>query len=135
MKLLIMTLCAGIALAQTPDTISLWENHAPGALGDTDADRPTLTIFHAAGRQTGGTAVIVAPGGGYVNLAIDKEGRQIASRASPSSGVIRRASRERENTANVSFQHKRGHNCAFRKHRSVLPGVAAGESSGGNACL
>jgi acetyl esterase/lipase len=81
MKLLTIAfvLCAGLALAQTPETISLWENRAPGALGDADADRPTLTIFRAAGRQSGVTSVIVAPGGGYVNLAMDKEGRQVAS--------------------------------------------------------
>ena len=74
-----LVLSAGLALAQTPETISLWDNRAPGALGDADADRPTITVFRAAGRQTGGTSVIIAPGGGYVNLAIDKEGRQIAS--------------------------------------------------------
>jgi acetyl esterase/lipase len=81
MKLLTiaLVLAAGLALAQTPETIPLWENRAPGAVGDADADRPTLTVFSAAGRQTGGTSVIVAPGGGYVNLAMDKEGRQIAS--------------------------------------------------------
>ncbi len=81
MKLLTIALlfAAGLARAQTPETIPLWENRAPGALGDADTDRPTLTIFRAAGRQTGGTSVIVAPGGGYVNLSMDKEGRQIAS--------------------------------------------------------
>jgi acetyl esterase/lipase len=81
MKLLTIAflLAAGLVLAQTADTIPLWENRAPGALGDADADRPTLTIFRAAGRPTGGTSVIIAPGGGYVNLSMDKEGRQIAS--------------------------------------------------------
>ena len=81
MKLLTMTLvmAAGLAQAQTPDTIPLWENRAPGALGDTDADRPTLTIFRAAARQNPVTSVIVAPGGGYLNLSMDKEGRQVAS--------------------------------------------------------
>lgn len=81
MKLLTMALvlCTGLVLAQTPETIPLWENRAPGALGDADADRPTLTIFRAAGRQNGGTCVIIAPGGGYVSLATDKEGRQVAS--------------------------------------------------------
>jgi acetyl esterase/lipase len=79
MKLLTIALSAGLALAQTPETIPLWENRAPGALGDADADRPTLTVFRATGRQNGGTSVIVAPGGGYVNLSMDKEGRQVAS--------------------------------------------------------
>jgi acetyl esterase/lipase len=80
MKLLTaIAVSACLVLAQTPETIPLWENRAPGALGDADADRPTLTIFRAAGRQNGVTSVIVAPGGGYVNLSMDKEGRQIAS--------------------------------------------------------
>jgi acetyl esterase/lipase len=80
MKLLIFTLSAGFALAQTgPVTIPLWEKSAPGALGDTDADRPTLTVFRAAARPNGTTAVIIAPGGGYVNLSMDKEGRWPAS--------------------------------------------------------
>jgi acetyl esterase/lipase len=62
-----------------PQTVALWENGAPGALGTDEADRPTLTIFQAEGRQTPGASVIVAPGGGYGALAINKEGRQIAS--------------------------------------------------------
>jgi acetyl esterase/lipase len=79
MKLLAIALSAGFVLAQAPETIPLWQNRAPGALADGDTDRPTLTIFRAAGRQNGATSVIIAPGGGYVNLSMDKEGRQIAS--------------------------------------------------------
>jgi acetyl esterase/lipase len=81
MKLLTIAfvLSAGLMLAQTPETIPLWENRAPGALGDADTDRPTLTVFRAASRPNGVTSVIVAPGGGYTNLSMDKEGRQVAS--------------------------------------------------------
>lgn len=61
-----------------PETMPLWPNVAPGALGTADSDRPTITIFRAAGPMNN-TAVIVAPGGGYTNLSMDKEGRQIAS--------------------------------------------------------
>lgn len=71
-------LSTGLVLAQTePETIPLWEKGAPGALGDADVDRPSITIFRATG--AGGTSVIVAPGGGYRNLSMDKEGRQVAS--------------------------------------------------------
>jgi acetyl esterase/lipase len=56
----------------------LWEQGAPGALGDADVDRPTLTFYPPA-RAATGTAVIVAPGGGYTNLAMDHEGRQVAA--------------------------------------------------------
>jgi acetyl esterase/lipase len=57
-------------------TFPLWDTAAPGALGTEDADRPTLTLYRARGQ---GTAVIVAPGGGYQNLAMNHEGRQVAN--------------------------------------------------------
>jgi acetyl esterase/lipase len=84
--LALMLLAAGPAGAQTPpkpnpnadpETILLWPDGAPGALGTDDADRPSLTIFRA--RQPNGTAVVVAPGGGYANLASNHEGRQVAN--------------------------------------------------------
>jgi acetyl esterase/lipase len=62
---------------QDPETIPLWPNGAPGALSSDDSDRPTLTIYRA--RQSSGTAIIVAPGGGYTNLASNHEGRQVAN--------------------------------------------------------
>jgi acetyl esterase/lipase len=61
-----------------PQELPLWEGGAPGALGTTDADIPTIT-FYRANRGPNGTAVIVAPGGGYGALAMDHEGRQIAA--------------------------------------------------------
>jgi acetyl esterase/lipase len=61
-----------------PEEIPLWDSRAPGAVGETDADRPTLTIYRA-GRNSSGTGVVVAPGGGYGALAVDHEGRQIAA--------------------------------------------------------
>jgi acetyl esterase/lipase len=60
-----------------PKTFPLWENGAPGALGHDESDIPTLTYF--PGQHKFPTAVIVAPGGGYRGLAMDYEGRQIAS--------------------------------------------------------
>jgi len=60
-----------------PETILLWETGAPGALGNEDSDRPTLTVYRA--RQPTGTSIIVAPGGGYGALAANHEGRQVAN--------------------------------------------------------
>jgi acetyl esterase/lipase len=65
------------APSQDPETMLLWPNGAPGALGTDDSDRPTLTIYRA--RQSSGTAIIVAPGGSYTNLASNHEGRQVAN--------------------------------------------------------
>jgi acetyl esterase/lipase len=60
-----------------PETILLWPEGAPGALGKEDGDRPTLTIYRA--RQPSGASVVVAPGGGYGALASNHEGRQVAN--------------------------------------------------------
>ena len=60
-----------------PETILLWPDGAPGALGQEDRDRPTLTIYRA--RQPSGASVVVAPGGGYGALASNHEGRQVAN--------------------------------------------------------
>ena len=61
----------------SPQEMLLWENGAPGALGQADTDKPTITVYRAP-RGSSGTAVIVAPGGGYGALAIEHEGRQEA---------------------------------------------------------
>jgi acetyl esterase/lipase len=62
-----------------PRTFPLWDQGAPGALGDEDADKPSLTFYPPTGRQATGTTVIVAPGGGYTHLAMNQEGRQAAN--------------------------------------------------------
>ncbi len=80
---IVLLLLASSAAAQPkpvptdPETILLWPDGAPGALGAEDADRPSLTIFRAA--QPNGTGIVVAPGGGYRNLAMNHEGRQVAN--------------------------------------------------------
>jgi acetyl esterase/lipase len=66
-------------LTAKPQTIPLWENGAPGAQGQGDNDKPTLTIYLPWGSNLSGTSVIVAPGGGYEMLADNHEGRQVAN--------------------------------------------------------
>lgn len=61
----------------SPLEIVLWEGGAPGALGKADTDIPTLTAYRAP-RASNGTAVVIAPGGGYQGLAMEHEGRQFA---------------------------------------------------------
>lgn len=62
-----------------PQTFPLWEHEVPGALGKADEDNPTLTLYPPVNPGSTGTAVIVAPGGSYSILAINHEGRQVAS--------------------------------------------------------
>ena len=59
-------------------TFRLWESGAPGARGEAEADIPTLTLFRPHARTGNGTAVIIAPGGAYLGLAANLEGRQVA---------------------------------------------------------
>ncbi|HET8546819.1 MAG TPA: alpha/beta hydrolase [Bryobacteraceae bacterium] len=70
----VISLCA----AAEPKTELLWPGGAPGAVGEEDRDRPSLTIWRADQNVRNGTAVIVCPGGGYGTLAMDHEGKQVA---------------------------------------------------------
>jgi acetyl esterase/lipase len=51
------------------EPVLLWPNGAPGALGDKDQDKPTLTAFLPAPEKATGAAIVVCPGGGYGGLA------------------------------------------------------------------
>lgn len=59
-------------------TVPIWDGAAPGAKGSAPIDTPTLTIFPPQHDRNNGTAVIIAPGGAYLNLAANLEGRQVA---------------------------------------------------------
>ncbi len=61
-----------------PEWTMLWPQGAPGAKGDADADRPAIRIYLPPAEEATGSAVVVCPGGGYRNLALDHEGSQIA---------------------------------------------------------
>jgi acetyl esterase/lipase len=59
-------------------TILLWPEGAPGAQGTEDVDRPSLTVYLPPGANATRTGVVIAPGGGYVHLAVAKEGTAYA---------------------------------------------------------
>jgi len=63
-----------VSAADVPVPLPLWPAGAPGSLGDTDADKPAITVFLPATPNPTKTGVVVAPGGGYTHLAMDKEG-------------------------------------------------------------
>jgi acetyl esterase/lipase len=69
----------GMTTISPPDGhawVPLWPAGAPGALGSGDADVPAVSVFLPSANPTK-TVVVVAPGGGYVHLALDHEGFQI----------------------------------------------------------
>ena len=57
--------------------LPLWDGPPPGSSPDA-TDTPTLTVFLPHHGKANSTAVIVAPGGAYLGLAINLEGRQMA---------------------------------------------------------
>ena len=73
MRPLVSFLCliaTAAALTAAPlDPIPLWPAGAPGALGDKDDDKPTLTAFLPAPEKATGAAIVICPGGGYGGLA------------------------------------------------------------------
>jgi acetyl esterase/lipase len=64
--------------AVSTKTELLWPAGAPGARGNEDGDKPSLTIYLPPKEKAAGTAVVICPGGGYGHLAMDHEGHQIA---------------------------------------------------------
>jgi acetyl esterase/lipase len=85
-------LLASVAFADTPScatvgtdnaflgiqTVRLWPGTAPEAKGATCNDIPALTIIDPRQGSANGSAVIILPGGGYVHLSGDLEGREVA---------------------------------------------------------
>jgi acetyl esterase/lipase len=58
--------------------IELWPNGAPGAVGTEDTDRPSLEVYLPPAANATETAVIICPGGGYIQLDMIHEGRETA---------------------------------------------------------
>jgi acetyl esterase/lipase len=51
------------------ETLLLWPDGAPGALGKSTNDIPTLTVYRPEPVKATGAAIVVCPGGGYGALA------------------------------------------------------------------
>ena len=95
--LLTVTFTLSLSLAAAdPVVVKLWPGKAPGEEKDigpekyierknqqievkrlTNVSEPTLTVYPAPKDKANGTAVIVAPGGGYSILAIEHEGTDV----------------------------------------------------------
>jgi acetyl esterase/lipase len=58
--------------------VVLWPEGAPGAVGNEDADRPTLDVYLPPPEKATGTAVVICPGGGYIQLDMVHEGKEMA---------------------------------------------------------
>ena len=58
-----------MAHAQSTNVFPLWPGAAPGALGQSSNDIPTLTVYSPAPGKASGAAMVICPGGGYGHLA------------------------------------------------------------------
>lgn len=72
---LLLWFCVLSALAQSVER--LWPGDAPGAMGTTEQDIPTLRVNRPAPGKANGTALIVFPGGGYEILAYNAERQKL----------------------------------------------------------
>lgn len=61
------------------ESYRLWPGRAPGAIGEAADDVPRLTVYRPPAPGSGGPAVVIAPGGGYMMLAAVLEGRDPAA--------------------------------------------------------
>src|SRR5215213_10047460 len=61
--------CVTFINAQTSNSIPLWPEGAPGALGKEEKDIPTITPYLADAATASGAAIVIFPGGGYGGLA------------------------------------------------------------------
>lgn len=76
--LIILIFLSHIILAQDTLKLYLWTEGAPLAQGTDELDKPSVTVWFPAKEKATGAAVIICPGGGYVTLALDHEGKQVA---------------------------------------------------------
>jgi acetyl esterase/lipase len=74
----IVRLWPGAPPGSKPSTLPEAISHEPRTALVRNVTMPTLTVFLPEPAQATGTAVIVAPGGAYIMLAIDHEGYDVA---------------------------------------------------------
>ncbi|MGV3484222.1 MAG: alpha/beta hydrolase [Planctomycetaceae bacterium] len=67
-----------VAADSAPEVLRLWDGDAPHAGGTEPIDVPTLHLYRVESKQPT-PGIIICPGGGYGNLAMDHEGAQIAA--------------------------------------------------------
>src|SRR5580693_9405863 len=58
-----------VTSAEMKAPVPLWPAGAPGALGNSDNDIPTLTPYLPDATNATGAAMVICPGGGYAHLA------------------------------------------------------------------
>jgi acetyl esterase/lipase len=65
-----------------PEVVTMEKDPPPGGEVVNNVTRPTMTVYSPTGNNTG-AAVVVFPGGGYQELAIDLEGTEVCDWLTP----------------------------------------------------
>src|SRR5277367_4201596 len=92
--LTLLCVFALVATAADQNVVLLWPNGAPGSEGKTGPEKvrmtpdgehvissvhqPSITVFLPSQETATGAAVVIAPGGGHVELWVDHEGYAVA---------------------------------------------------------
>jgi acetyl esterase/lipase len=75
----LLVLCSATVFADSPDVVERVDLYPGTSVKTTDSgDRPQLIISPSPSTTEATAGILVLPGGGYGNLAIDHEGHQIA---------------------------------------------------------
>jgi hypothetical protein len=61
-----------------PTPVLLWPDGAPGATGNSEEDKPAISVYLPDADKNTGCAIVVCPGGGFTHRATDYEGVIIA---------------------------------------------------------
>lgn len=69
LPLVVVLLRLNAVHAEVREPVPLWPNGAPGALGQSTNDIPTLTAYLPEPGTASGAAIVICPGGGYGGLA------------------------------------------------------------------
>jgi len=77
MKLVVVLTMLALTNIFGADSFPLWNKEVPGALGTSEKDVPTLTVYLPEEGKATGAAMVICPGGGYGGLA-QHEGKDYA---------------------------------------------------------
>ncbi|MBV9923391.1 MAG: alpha/beta hydrolase [Acidobacteria bacterium] len=75
----VVAVLGSFSRARAAEPFPLWPQGAPGALGKTPEDVPTLTPYLAPKEKATGAAIVICPGGGYGHLSLEHEGSAVAA--------------------------------------------------------
>ena len=137
--------------AAQPQTIKIWPGVAPGSenwsepetvMKGADTDRvanvvtPTLIAYLPEKSKATGTGIIIAPGGGFSYLAIDKEGHRVATwlqERGIASFVLKYRVRQMAATDIAAFQARRAGGAVGGRGTPTAGGRAGAPANAGAA--